>query len=88
MVGFTVFFLTSNINPIPAGLGVSETALAIVFGLLGVDNNQTLVAALLFRFVFFIMPLAVSTALYLDTMRQFLKSQVAKDPTAFTPKIH
>lgn|GEM_PF-1378736 len=87
MVGFTVFFLTSNINPIPAGLGVSETALAIVFGLLGVDNNQTLVAALLFRFVFFIMPLAVSTALYLDTMRQFLKSQVEENPVGFIPKV-
>jgi hypothetical protein len=88
MVGFAVFFLTSTINPIPAGLGVSETALALVFGLLGVENNQTLVAALLFRFVFFILPMAVSTALYLDTMRQFLKSQVNENPTGFTPKLH
>lgn len=75
MVGFTVFFLTSTINPIPGGLGVSESALAFVFSLLGVDVNQTVVAALLFRFAFFILPMAVSTALYLDTMRQFLKTQ-------------
>jgi glycosyltransferase 2 family protein len=88
MVGFTVFFLTSTINPIPAGLGVSESALSLVFSLLGVDVNQTVVAALLFRFAFFILPMAVSTALYLDTMRQFLKSQVNENPTGFTPKIH
>lgn len=75
MVGFTVMFLTSNINPVPAGLGVSESALAVVFKLLGVGFETTLVAALLFRFVFFLIPLAVSMALYLDTMRSFLKNE-------------
>ena len=74
LVGFTVMFLTSTINPVPAGLGVSEVALAGTFRLLGVGFENTLVAALLFRFVFYLLPLAVSTALYLDTMRSFLKS--------------
>ena len=74
LVGFTIMFLTSNINPVPAGLGVSESALAFSFKLLGVGFAKTLVAALLFRFVFFLLPLAVSTALYLDTIRSFLKS--------------
>jgi glycosyltransferase 2 family protein len=80
LVGFTVMFLTSNINPVPAGLGVSESALAFTFKLLGVGFEKTLVAALLFRFVFFLLPLAVSTALYLDTIRSFLKAQ-AKSKT-------
>jgi uncharacterized membrane protein YbhN (UPF0104 family) len=80
--------LTSTINPIPAGLGVSESALAFVFSLLGVGLEQTMVAALLFRFTFFILPMAVSTALYLDTMRQFLKTQVEENPAGFTPKVH
>ena len=75
LVGFTVMFLTSTINPVPAGLGISEAALAGTFGLLGVGFEKTLVAALLFRFVFYLLPLAVSTALYLDTMRSFIKSQ-------------
>jgi len=75
LVGFTVMFLTSTINPVPAGLGVSEAALTVTFGLLGVGSGKTLVAALLFRFVFYLLPLAVSTALYLDTMRSFLKNQ-------------
>lgn len=79
MVGFTVMFLSSNINPVPAGLGVSESLLAITFGYLGVGFEKTLVAALLFRFVFFLIPLAVSTALYLDTMRSFLKTQTAEE---------
>jgi uncharacterized protein (TIRG00374 family) len=75
MVGFTVMFLSSNINPVPAGLGVSESLLAFTFKLLGIGFEKTLVAALLFRFVFFLIPLAISTALYLDTMRSFLKNE-------------
>jgi uncharacterized protein (TIRG00374 family) len=77
MVGFTVMFLTSTINPVPAGLGISEVALAGVFSRLGVGFEQTLAAALLFRFVFYLLPMAVSTALYLDTMRTFLKKEDA-----------
>jgi uncharacterized protein (TIRG00374 family) len=79
MVGFTVMFLSSNINPVPAGLGVSESLLAVTFKLLGVNFEATLVAAILFRFVFFILPIAVSTALYLDTMRSFLKAHAAEE---------
>jgi uncharacterized protein (TIRG00374 family) len=75
MVGFTVMFLSSNINPVPAGLGVSESLLAVTFSYLGVEFEKTIVAALLFRFVFFLLPLAVSMALYLDTVRSFLKNQ-------------
>jgi uncharacterized membrane protein YbhN (UPF0104 family) len=77
MVGFTVMFLTSTINPVPAGLGISEFALAGTFRLLGVSFEQSLVAALLFRFVFFLLPLAASAALYLDTLVSFLKSEKA-----------
>jgi len=77
MVGFTVMFLTSTINLVPAGLGISESILAWVFGNLGVNQEATLVAALLFRLVFFLLPMAVSTALYLDTIRGFLKAEKA-----------
>ena len=75
LVGFTVMNLTSNFNFVPAGLGVSETLLAGTFKILGVEYEKALVAALLFRFVFFLLPMAVSTALYLDTMRGFLKAE-------------
>jgi uncharacterized protein (TIRG00374 family) len=75
LVGFTVMFLSSNINPVPAGLGVSETLLAFTFKLLGVGFEKTLVAALLFRLVYYLVPLAVSTALFLDKMRPFLKNR-------------
>lgn len=75
LVGFMVMNLTSNFNFVPAGLGISETLLAGTFKLLGVEYEKALVAGLLFRFVFFLLPMAVSTALYLDTMRTFLKQE-------------
>jgi hypothetical protein len=40
-----------------------------------VDINQALIAALLFRVIFFFIPLLVSTGLYLDTMRTLWKNQ-------------
>jgi glycosyltransferase 2 family protein len=76
LVGFAVTFLTSTANVVPSGLGVTEGSLAGVFKLFGVDFNQTLVAALLFRIIYFFIPLAISTVMYLDTMRTLWKSQV------------
>ncbi len=75
LVGFTVMFLSSNVNPVPAGLGISESLLALTFKLLGVDFERTLVAALIYRFVYYLIPLGISTALYVDSIRSFLKSQ-------------
>lgn len=77
LVGFTVMNLTSNFSVGAAGLGISEVFLAGIFKLLGVGFEKALVAALLFRFVFYLLPMAVSSALYLDTMRTFLKSEEA-----------
>jgi len=76
LVAFAVMFLTSTANVVPAGLGVSEGSLVGVFSVLGLDNNQTLVAGLLFRVIFFFIPLAASTVMYLDTMRTLWKSQI------------
>ena len=80
VVGFTVMFLSSNINPVPAGLGVSESLLAFTFKILGVDFEKTLVAALLFRLVYYLIPLGISTGLYIETIRFFLKSQAEDKP--------
>ena len=79
LVGFTLMFLSSNVNPVPAGLGVSESLLAITFKMLGVGFEMTLVAALVFRLVYFLIPILISTALYLDRVRSFLRSSQMDD---------
>lgn len=82
LVAFAVEFLTSTINVVPAGLGVSEGSLSWVLKTFGYDFNQVLVAALLFRVIFFLLPLAIATGLYLDTMRTLWRSQVEHKKTA------
>jgi len=75
LVGFTVMSLSSNINVVPAGLGVSESLLAFTYSRLGVGFEATIIAALLYRFVFFLIPLALSSVLYLDILRSFFKKK-------------
>jgi len=76
LVGFAVEFLTSTVNVVPAGLGVTEGSMVAVFMLLGVDKSQAFVAVLLFRVIFFLIPLAIATVMYLDTMRTLWASHV------------
>ena len=74
LVGFTVMYLSSNINPVPAGLGVSESLLAFTFKYLGVGFENALVAALIFRLVYYLIPLMIAAALYMDTLRSILRT--------------
>jgi uncharacterized protein (TIRG00374 family) len=82
LVAFAVAFLTSTVNVVPAGLGVTEGSVAAVLKLLGKDFNQALVAYLLFRVIFNFIPLAIATVMYLDTMRSLWKSQVEHEKTS------
>ncbi len=76
LVGFSVAFLTSTVNFVPAGLGITEMAVTGTYiHLLKVAPEKAVVATILFRIIYFLIPLAVSTALYLDTMRTAYKNQ-------------
>jgi uncharacterized protein (TIRG00374 family) len=76
LVGFTVAFLTSTINVVPAGLGITEMAVTGTYiHLLKVAPEKAVIATILFRIIYFLIPLAVSTALYLDTMRKAFRNQ-------------
>ena len=74
LVGFSVAFLTSTLNIIPAGLGITEMAVTGTYlHLMDVAPAKAVVATLLFRVSYFLFPLAVSTALYLETMKKAFK---------------
>lgn len=76
LVGFSVAFLTSTVNIIPAGLGITEMAVTGTYiHLMKVEPEKAVIATLLFRVVYFLFPLAVSCALYLDVMRKAMKIQ-------------
>lgn len=60
VVGFAVGIILSLISFVPAGLGVMEGGMAAVFAGLGVPFEVAVVAALVFRLTYYIMPLVVS----------------------------
>jgi uncharacterized protein (TIRG00374 family) len=75
LVGFTLAFLSSTVNILPGGLGVMEGLLTVMYAHFGVPKEKAVVAALLFRLIYFLLPLAVSAALYLDTLKALLKNK-------------
>jgi uncharacterized protein (TIRG00374 family) len=58
--GFTVGQATSLIPILPAGLGAMEGSMAMVFDRLGVDFSAALIAAIIYRVAFYVLPGLVS----------------------------
>jgi uncharacterized protein (TIRG00374 family) len=69
LVGFSIQFLLSNLNIVPGGIGIAESAVTGLFYTLGLHIDQVLIAILLFRVVYYLIPMAVAFTLYLDTIR-------------------
>lgn len=73
LLGFALALLTSTLNLVPAGLGVTEGVVVGVFVHLGLDAEKVMVSTLLFRLLYYILPLAVSAALYLETLGKLVR---------------
>jgi uncharacterized protein (TIRG00374 family) len=78
MVGFALAFLSTTANILPGGLGVMEGLLTVTYAHFGIPAEKALVAALLFRVFYFIIPLALSAILYLDTMKRLMRGEYEK----------
>jgi hypothetical protein len=60
IVGFAVGFVLSFASLIPGGLGVMEGSMAAIFASLGVPFETAVVAVLLFRVAYYLLPLLIS----------------------------
>ena len=60
IVGFAVGIVLSFASLIPGGLGVMEGSMAAVFASMGVPFETAVVAVLLFRVVYYLLPLLIS----------------------------
>jgi len=76
IMGFGVGLLFSLVSFIPAGLGVMEGSMVTVFKSLGVPIETSVVAVLIFRLTYQVVPLVVSLFLFHGVVRQALR-QVA-----------
>jgi uncharacterized protein (TIRG00374 family) len=75
LVGFALAFLSTTINIFPGGLGVMEGLLTFTYAHFGIPAEKAIVAALLFRVVYFLIPLGLSSFLYLDTLKRLMRGE-------------
>jgi uncharacterized protein (TIRG00374 family) len=69
VTGFTVGIAAGLISMVPGGLGVQEGSMSGVYALLGVPFETALLAAVLFRVVYYFVPYLASLALYRRLLR-------------------
>jgi glycosyltransferase 2 family protein len=67
VIGFSTGVFLSVINLVPGGLGIMEGSMAAVFAAFGVPLESAVVAAVIFRVSYYVLPLAL-TVLFLRPM--------------------
>jgi len=77
MIGFGVGLLASLVSIVPGGLGIMEGSMAAVFVSLDVPLEPAVVAVLLFRVSYFLLPMVVSLFLFHGLVRQAALSATA-----------
>ncbi len=60
MVGFSIGIFTALFSITPASIGVMEGSMAGSFYLMGLDYDHALIAVLVYRFVYFLLPMLLS----------------------------
>lgn len=64
LTGYVIGVMAGVLSMLPGGLGVQEGSMAGIFVLLGASFQQALLASILFRGIFFLLPYGVSLGFY------------------------
>ena len=80
LAGFAVGVVAGMLSMVPGGLGVQEGSMAATYALLGVPLSQAVLAAIMFRFVYYIVPFLVSLGFYRRLLRAGSVGNVAWPP--------
>jgi uncharacterized protein (TIRG00374 family) len=70
MAGYVIGVMAGVLSMIPGGLGVQEGSMAGVFALLGASFEQALLASILYRAIYFLLPFLISLAFYGNLLRE------------------
>jgi glycosyltransferase 2 family protein len=70
--GYVIGVTAGVLSMVPGGFGVQEGSMAGIFYLLGASFQQALLASILFRGIYFLLPYGVSLAFYGRLLRQTL----------------
>lgn len=74
--GFVIGIMAGVLSSLPAGIGVQEGSMAGVFGLLGVPFGQAVLASILFRVVFYLVPYVISLGFYVRLVPQTTRQRL------------
>jgi uncharacterized protein (TIRG00374 family) len=70
LTGYVIGVMAGVLSMLPGGLGVQEGSMAGIFVLLGASFQQALLASILFRGIFFLLPYGVSLVFYGHLLRR------------------
>lgn len=70
MSGFVIGIMAGVLSMVPGGFGVQEGSMAGVFRLLGTSYGQAVLASILFRIVYYLLPYFISFVFYGRLLRQ------------------
>lgn len=70
ITGFTIGISAGNISMVPGGFGVQEASMAGIYALMGISLTKALLAVILFRVCYDIIPYIASWSLYRSILRQ------------------
>jgi uncharacterized protein (TIRG00374 family) len=69
VTGFAIGVTAGLVSMVPGGLGVQDSSMAGIYALLGVPLEHAVLAAVLFRVVYYFIPFGVSLAFYWRLLR-------------------
>jgi uncharacterized protein (TIRG00374 family) len=69
ITGFTIGISAGNISMVPGGFGVQEASMAGIYALMGISLTKALLAVILFRICYDIIPYIASWSLYRNILR-------------------
>jgi uncharacterized protein (TIRG00374 family) len=70
LTGFAIGVSVGFLSMLPGGLGAQEGSMAGIYVLLGVGYERALLAAMLFRIIYYVIPFAASLVLYARLLRR------------------
>jgi uncharacterized protein (TIRG00374 family) len=73
LVGFFVGIVIGFVSIIPGGIGIQEGSMAGVYALLGVHFSQAIIAVLLFRLIYYVIPFVPAVILYGGLLKKIKK---------------
>lgn len=84
LVGFSVGIFAGLFSITPASIGIMEGSMAGCFYLMGLDYDRALMATLIYRIVYYFLPLSVSIFFYKDFFVSSAEQLESEDPAPTT----